>query len=510
MKNEYIKDPNQITEYTPDQIQELQRCAEDPVYFAKNYIKIQHPTRGAIPLQLYPYQVRCIEGFKNNRWSIVKCGRQMGKTTVIAVYLLWFACFHFDKYILVASNKNAGAIDIMNRIRYAYEELPNWLKPGSAYYNKHAMEFDNGSTIVSSATTENTGRGRSISLLMLDELAFVSRRIQDEMWASLAPTLSTGGSCIVSSTPNGDQDLFAQLWQGAIFGHNGFAALDVSWDEHPDRDQGYKDEMIKKIGQEKWDQEYACEFLSSDPLLINSLVLQSLKGKAPLFTDKGFMFWKEPDPSKTYLVGSDVAEGVQKDFSTIQVIELETLEQIAEFRSNTIKEAQLYAAIKWIIVKLLSYMNLKTGQKPTVYWSFENNSAGAAINTLYWQDEHFPQDAELVSGPGDKAGMRTLNKPKMEACRFLKNLIEKTNGRLVINSSLLIMELKNYVATGASYAAKPGATDDLVSGVLIVTRIMKQLSEYEPEVFDKLYRSGDDFYTEEGDEFEEPIPFVVS
>ena len=431
-------------------------------------------------------------------------------TTVIAVYLLWFACFHFDKYILVASNKNAGAVDIMNRIRYAYEELPNWLKPGSAYYNKHAMEFDNGSMIVSSATTENTGRGRAISLLMLDELAFVPRRIQDEMWASLAPTLSTGGSCIISSTPNGDQDLFAQLWRGAVFGDNGFASLEVLWDEHPDRDEHYKEEMIKKIGEEKWRQEYACDFLSSDPLLINSLTLIALKAKAPVFTDKGFLFWKEPRFTQTYVIGVDVAEGVNKDFSTIQVVELETMEQVAEFRSNSIKEAQLYSAIKWIINKLLSYACQKTGKKPTIYWSFENNSAGAAINTLYWQDEFFPADAELISAQGDRGGMRTSNKPKLEACRHLKNLVEKARSPLVVNSSLLIMEFKNYVATGASYAAKPGATDDLVSAMLIVIRVIKQLAEYEPDVFEKLYTTGEDFYEEgAGDEYDEPVPFVI-
>ncbi len=104
------------------------------------------------------------------------------------------------------------------------------------------------------------------SLLMLDELAFVPKRVQEEMWTSLAPTLSTGGSCIISSTPNGDDDLFAELWRSAEFESdpsigatgNGFKAVKVEWDEHPDRDDSYRIKMSRKIGELKWRQEYEC------------------------------------------------------------------------------------------------------------------------------------------------------------------------------------------------------------------------------------------------------------
>ena len=525
VKNEFIKRPNALTEYSQENIKDLYRCASDPVYFAKTYIKIQHPKRGAIPLDLYDYQVRAIEGFQNNRWCILKCGRQLGKTTVIAIYLFWFACFNKNKSLLVASKDNSGAIDIMDRIRYAYEELPVWLKPGVKYYNRHSIEFDNGSTIRSVSTNENTGRGKSISLLMLDELAFVRTSVQSLMWSSLAPTLSTGGSCIISSTPNGDSELFATLWREAVSGvsselpqgedeneesqKDDFFPIDIAWNEHPDRTEAYKISMIKKIGIERWKQEYECEFLSSDPLLINTLILSLMKSKMPLYTDKGFYFWKEPDPNKTYILGVDVAEGMLQDFSTIQVIELETLEQIAEYRNNTVKENQLYDAIKYIITKLLGYVEPRTGKKPTIYWSFENNSAGAALGALYYNDEKFPQEAELINGKESRLGMRTVNKPKVEACRYFKKLIEQTRGGLTINSKMLIFELKNFVATGAGYAAKKGATDDLICAFLIVLRVMKYLSDYEPEIFDKLYRSEGEFYEEKTNDYDDPVPFVV-
>ena len=189
-KNEFIKKPNSQTEFTNDNIHDLVRCAIDPIYFAKKFVKVIHPKKGAIPFEMYHYQERMIEGFLKNRWTIVKAGRQLGKTTCIAVFLLWYAIFKTEKNILVASKDNAAAIDVMDRIRFAYEELPMWLKPGVKAYNRHTIEFDNHSTIHSVSSTENTGRGKSISLLLIDEIAFVKKNIQQAMWTSLAPPSS--------------------------------------------------------------------------------------------------------------------------------------------------------------------------------------------------------------------------------------------------------------------------------------------------------------------------------
>lgn len=252
-----------------------------------------------------------------------------------------------------------------------------------------------------------------------------------------------------------------------------------------------------------------CQFLSSDPLLINTLTLSMMKSKTPLYNDKGFFFWKEPSPNKTYIVGVDVAEGMQQDFSTIQVIELESLEQIAEYRNNTVKENQLYDAIKYVLAKIHGYVDARTGKRPTIYWSFENNSAGAALGALYYNDEKFPEYAELINGKESRVGFRTTNKAKVEACRYLKKLVEQTKGGLTINSKMLIFELKNFVATGAGYAAKRGATDDLICAFLIVLRVMKYLSDFEPEVFDKLYKTEGEFYGEVSNDYDDPVPFVV-
>ena len=185
-----------------------------------------------------------------------------------AAYLLWFSIFHDDKTILIASNKNSNAMEMIFRIRFAYENLPFWLKPGVTDdgWNKHNITFDNGSRMISEATSENSGRGLSISLVFLDEFAFVKQSVQDEFWTSIAPTLSTGGACIITSTPNGDMDIFATIWRGAQIPHdtkkgvgiNGFASQFVAWDEPPGRDEQFKEDEINRLGQRKWDQEYEC------------------------------------------------------------------------------------------------------------------------------------------------------------------------------------------------------------------------------------------------------------
>lgn len=503
-----IKRANEETEYTIEQVLELKKCATDPVYFIESYVKIQHPKLGAIPLILFEYQKKCIKAFQENRWNILLASRQTGKTTIIAMYLLWFAAFQEDKQVLVASNKNGNAMEVMARIKFAYEELPMWLKPGIHYYTQHRMDFDNGSKIWSEATTANTGRGKSLSLILIDELAYVPARIQEAMWMSMAPTLSTGGSCIVSSTPNGDQELFSQLWREAKLDVNGFNSIEVQWDEMPRENQEeFKTMMVKKLGETLWLQEYENVFLSSDSLLVNTRILQMMKGIPPAYIDKGVKIWKDAQPGKTYMVGVDIAEGGGRDFSVIQVVELESMQQVMEFRSNKINETQLYNCLKFILTKICSTID-SIGRKPTVYWSFENNSIGAAISVLYQNDDKFPPDPEIIS-TDKKLGMNTSAKSKAVACKILKKLIEKKQGALKINSEQCVIELKNYIQSGAAYAAKTGATDDSIAAMLIVVRVIEFLSTQESSVFEKIYETEQDFYDENSDEFEEEPPAFI-
>ena len=196
-----VKKPHLTQNYTNVQVQELAYCINNPVYFIENYCNVQHPVKGRMRFALYPFQQELIAIYNDFRYSIAMLPRQTGKSTTAAAYLLWYAMFKPDSTILVASNKYLGASEIMTRLRFAYETLPEWIKAGVTSYNKGSVEFDNGSRIVAQATTENTGRGMSLTLVYLDEFAFVPPRIANEFWTSLSPTLATGGKCIITSTP---------------------------------------------------------------------------------------------------------------------------------------------------------------------------------------------------------------------------------------------------------------------------------------------------------------------
>lgn len=519
MKNPQLKRANATDEYTPEMVMELKRCKSDPVYFMKKYVKIQHPKRGTINFELFEYQERFVRHMEDNRFTVTLQPRQCGKTLTVAMYLLWYATFVEDATVLIASKNQSHALEIAARVRFAYEELPNWLKCGLKYYNRHNIEFDNGSRIISEATTEKTGRGLSISKMYLDELAFINPRIQELLWASLAPTLSTGGSAIISSTPNGDTELFAQLWRGAMSGLAAgsadeginFVPFQVHWREHPERDDKYWQMMVNMLGLLKTRQEVGCEFLSSEAMLISSMKLQQILGKPPICEDMGYKFWVHPDElggqGKTYLVSVDPATGNGKDFSTIEVFDFPGLNQIAEWRSNEINIPLLYAKLKWILNRL---SEPRGRGRADVLWTFERNGIGEAMCALYINDEKQPEHAELFSDVPGKYGVYTTGKTKILACLQLKSLIEKVKSGFTINSETLIFELKNFIARGGTYEAKSGATDDCVMATVGITRLIKRLADYNDEAFKSVNEYVDPDAPGSDDSFgDEPVPFVI-
>lgn len=501
-----IKRANRESEYSPDHLVELARCQKDYVYFITNYVRIQHPTRGSVPFELYPYQLEMLDAIHNHKDTVMLCSRQLGKTTVVSMYILWLTTFSDDVVAVIASKAMSHATEIMSRIKYAYEELPDWLKAGCKFYNRTSIEFDNGSKIKSEATTEKTGRGSSPTIVFLDEIAFISKRIQDELWASLAPSLSTGGKFILTSTPNGDDELFANLWRGACSGANNFFPYKALWHQHPDRgpDSGYYQDMAGKLGPVKVRQEVDCEFLSSDSLLVDPVKLNQIRCTQPVFVEEDFKFFVcEEDLVRIpiFLVGIDPATGSGQDYSVIQVFSFPDLKQVAEFRSNRLIIPFLYKKITWVLERLTNIKH-RGNSRPEVFWSFERNSIGEAISALYFNDEKQNEYAELVSDEKGKFGMYTSGRTKIQAALKLKTLTEKVTGGLGISSDHLLFELKNYANKGKSYEAKPGATDDAVAATLVTIRILDYLSKFNDEAHQTVYDYG---YDEEV----EPMPFAI-
>lgn len=514
--NQFIRPKGLLIKLNQEQIREIIKCCDPETgyeYFMRNYFYIQHPTKGQLLYNPYEFQVKLIENYHRHRFSVSMMPRQTGKTTSAAGYLLWFAMFNTDKTILIAAHQYSGAQEIMQRIRYAYEACPMWLKSGVEVYNQGNIDFENKSRIVARATTEKTGRGMSLSCLYLDEFAFVRPSIAKEFWTSISPTLSTGGKCIITSTPNSDEDQFAQIWKDAnkkidefgnqtAVGKNGFSPFKSHWREHPDRDDRWAQEERAKIGEERFRREHELEFIIDEETLINSLKLSELEGIEPLYKTGQVRWYKKPKKGNIYVTSLDPSLGTGGDAAAIQVYEANTTEQVAEWKHNRTPipdQIKLLAEINKQIVEI-------TSEPTNLYYSLENNTIGeAALISLFEYGEEnvkgvmISETKSTNNGRRYRRGFNTTQKTKLAACSKFKNLLE--SGKLKIYSKNLISELKTFVASGGSYAAKIGETDDLVMSSLLVVRMFQHLQHYNVDL---------DNHIRDHDEIIEPLPFVMT
>ena len=516
-----IKKAHKPERYTLEEVQHLEKCMDPidgPLYFMRNFLKIQHPVRGAIDFAPYDYQVRLIEAYHGHKDVIAMLPRQMGKTTCACGYLLWFTQFVPEAQVLIAAHKYEGAQDIMNRYRYGYENLPDFIRAGVISYNRNTIEFDNGSRIQATTTTENTGRGKSLSLIYCDEFAFVQPPEKaKEFWTALSPTLSTGGRAIITSTPNSDEDQFAMIWTEANnkfeehgneqkLGVNGFFPYFAEWKEHPDRDEKWAQTERAKIGEERFRREFGCEFLVYDETLINAVRLAEIKGIDPLMTMGQTRWYKDINPQATYLIAHDPSLGTGVDYAAIQVFEMPTMDQVAEWRHNT-TPIQSQVKVMREILKYIQDRGIERGGQPQLYYSVENNTLGEAALIVIRDigEENFP--GLFLSEPIRKGhvrkfrkGFNTTHRTKITACSQFKNMLETQ--KMKIFSKPLVSELKTFVATGVGFNAKTGEHDDLVSAMLLIIRMAGVLSDWDPKIYEKM--------TEKLSEDQMPMPIFVS
>ena len=516
LENVLVKKPNRAETYTKKQVREVLLCSNPvtgPQYFLDHFFYIQHPTRGGIRYVPYEYQCRLVDSYHRYRYSINLMPRQTGKSTTAAGYLLWYAMFVPDSTILVAAHKYTGSQEIMQRIRYAYESVPDHIRAGAIDYNKGSLVFDNGSRIVSATTTENTGRGMSISLLYCDEFAFVRPTIAKEFWTSISPTLSTGGKCIITSTPNSDEDQFSEIWHKANkcidahgnpteLGTNGFKAFRSYWEEHPDRDEQWELEQRSQLGEERFEREMNCKFLIFDETLINSFCLSALEGVDPMYKQGQVRWFQKPKVGHQYLVALDPSLGTGGDPAAIQVLELPGCIQVAEWQHNKTKIQQQVGILKEICQFIYDEIRTETD----IYYSVENNTLGeAALITISELGEEnirgtfMSEPARAGHSRAYRKGFTTTNKTKLAVCAKFKNMLEIK--KLTVNSSNTISELKTFVAAGSGYAAKIGETDDLVMALLLTIRMISVLQNYDPNLDARLRETGEDMIM--------PMPFVM-
>lgn len=566
IKNDKIKPAGYIGDpLTPAQIKELYKCARDPIYFIKNYVYIQNPMKGAVKFDLYDYQENLIQVYDDNKHVIALLSRQCGKTETAAAYILWWAIFKDTQRILIASKDHDGAKDIMSRLWYAYEELPWWIKPGNKVNQVHTKEFDNGSKIVASATTATSGRGKANSLIYLDEFAFVRPGIANDFWTAIYPTISTGGRCIITSTPNTDEDKFAQIWFNAKMSPlsdtwkdamaerskqagayadvpaddyetmyetedtrllhgayemidmddaedeamDGFAGFHAHWRRVPTGDGKFRDEKFKRktfmagLTEEEWLREYECAFISGDSTLFSPTKLATLRSvvRPPRFVDKwGCRWYEEIQPNTIYGVVMDPSLGVGLDDSCIQVWEIPSMLQVAEWNSNMVDQTEQTKMLK----RVLSRINWIQQNDPDhngsveLYYSVERDGLGVGIlQSIEYEDERtFPGyllDSTMTSVHIRGAGMenRSVNKwrglitsvgTKKRYCAQFKDLVERN--LFTPRSKHLASQMKTFVKHGESWGAKEGSKDDIVMGCVLMCHLIDEIRFHEPDLDD--------------------------
>lgn len=516
-----VKTAHSTQRFSEQDIADLANCMDPntgPHHFLDNFFYIQHPVKGKLRYEAFEYQRRLIDSYHQHRFNINLLPRQTGKTTTASGYLLWYAMFNPDSTILIAAHKYTGAQEIMSRIRYAYELCPDHIRCGATSYNKQSIEFDNGSRIIAQTTTETTGRGLSLSLLYADEFAFVPPNVASEFWTSISPTLATGGKAIITSTPNSDEDQFAQIWQEANKrydehgnetpeGKNGFFPFKAHWSEHPERDEEWANIERSRIGEERFRREHDCEFLVFDETLINSITLADLEGKDPI-TKMGQVRWyKKINPRSTYIIALDPSLGTGGDPSALQVIEIPSFTQVGEWHHN-LSPVQVQVRILRDICKYISDECTAHNSQPSIYYSVENNTVGEAALVALAElgEESIP--GLFLSEPIKKGhvrrfrkGFNTTSVSKIAVCAKLKQLIESK--KIKLNSKSLISELKTYVAKGIGFQGKSGSHDDLVSSLLLAIRMIMILQDWDPAVYDKMRE-------DTLDDIELPMPIFVS
>jgi hypothetical protein len=475
--NPNLKKANTQIEFTEEQIIEFLKCKEDPVYFARNYIKIVSLDHGLVPFEMYPFQEKLIENFHRNRFNICKMPRQTGKSTTCVSYLLHYAVFNDNVNIAILANKASTARDLLGRLQLAYENLPKWMQQGIISWNKGSLELENGSKISSNSTSSSAVRGGSYNVIFLDEFAFIPNHIADDFFASVYPTISSGQSTkvIIVSTPRG-MNHFYRMWHDAERGKNEYVPTDVHWSEVPGRDAAWKEQTIANTSEQQFKVEFECEFLGSVDTLINSTKLKSLVYDDPLKRNKGLDIYSDPEHDHNYMITVDVARGIGNDYSAFVVVDITSFpyKVVAKYRNNEIKP-MLFPNIIQSVAK--AYNN--------AWILVEINDIGDQVaNILHFDLEYDNilmcsqrgRNGQLVgtgfSGKKSYLGVRMTAAVKKLGCSNLRTLIE--DDKLLISDYDIISEMTTFIQKNNTFQAEEGTNDDLMMCLVIFAWLVAQ------------------------------------
>mgnify|MGYP003634769790 CR=1 FL=1 len=449
--------------------QEYVKCARNPTYFMKKYCLIQHPEKGKIPFQLYKYQEDLVESIQANDRSIILKSRQLGISTLSAGYSLWMMLFQSDKNILVVAIDQNTSKNLVTKVTVMFENLPSWLKLKTTEKNKLSIRLSNGSQIKAVASSGTSGRSEALSLVIIDEAAFVDRA--EELWASLQQTLATGGRGIILSTPNGTGNFFHKIWTESEEGLNTFDTTRLPWQVHPDRTQEWRDRQDQELGLRLAAQECDCDFSTSGNTVIHPETLQHYRDtymKDPKYK-KGFdgnlWIWEDPDYTKSYIVSADVARGDGTDYSGFHIIDVEAAEQVGEYKGHiTTKD------LGNMLVSVATDYNdaLLVIENANIGWATIQQVIERDYKNLYYtskdmgldSDRYLSRSSDLQSTRNQVAGFSMTQ--KVRPLIISKNELYMREKSCIVRSRRLMDELGVFIWRHAKPEAQQGYNDDLV------------------------------------------------
>jgi len=477
LSNPNLKRANTPIQWTEEQVIEFLKCKDDPVYFAKNYLKIVSLDHGLIPFSLYPFQEKLIQNFHRHRFNICKMPRQTGKSTTTVTYLLHYALFNDNVNIAILANKASTARDLLQRLQLAYENLPKWMQQGVLQWNRGSLELENGSKIMAASTSASAVRGGSYNIIFLDEFAFIPNHIADDFFASVYPTISSGQSTkvIIVSTPRG-MNHFYRMWHDAERGKNGYVPTDVHWSEVPGRDEKWKEQTIANTSEQQFKVEFETEFLGSVNTLINPSKLRNLVYDDPIKKMLDWMFYENPKPENNYLMTVDVARGIGNDYSAFVVFDITNFpyKVVAKYKNNEIKP-MLFPSIIYEVAK---------GYNDCWLLVEVNDIGDQVANILHFDLEYDNvlmcamrgRAGQIVgtgfSGKKSQLGVRMTAAVKKLGCSNLKTLME--DDKLLTNDYDIISELTTFAQRHNSFEAEEGCNDDLAMCLVIFSWLVAQ------------------------------------
>ena len=447
--------------------QEYLKCAQDPAHFMKKYCHIQHPQRGRVIFNLYPFQEKTLRLFRDNPYSIVLKSRQLGISTLAAGYSLWLMLFHKDKNVLCIATKQETARNMVTKVKFMYDNLPSWLKIQAEENNKLSLRLSNGSQIKATSASSDAGRSEAVSLLIVDEAAFIEQI--GEIWASAQQTLATGGGAIVLSTPYGTGNWFHKTWVSAENAENDFLPIKLPWFVHPERNEEWRKRQDELLGDPRLAaQECDCDFSTSGDVVFYNEWIEFLKEtsiKDPIErrgVDQNLWIWESADYSREYMITADVARGDGKDFSTAHVIDIQTNTQVAEYRGQMPPKEFGY-----FLVGLASEYNnaMLVVENASIGWATLDSIIERGYRNLY----HSPKSDQLTAEsylkvfegnsdmtPGFTMSMRTR---PLVVNKFREYVGDRS---VTIHSKRLLEEMKVFVWKNGRPEAQTGYNDDLV------------------------------------------------